>query len=47
MKIRKVIGAKSRRVFRGFNSIRDIGYRERREVGVELGFVDFTVDNAG
>ena len=47
MEIGEVIGAKSRRVFRGFNSIRDIGYRERREVGVKWRFVDFTVDNSG
>ena len=47
MEIGKVIGAKSGRVFRRFDSLRDVGYRERREVGVELRFVDFTVDNAG
>ena len=34
MEIGKVIRAKGGRVLRGFNSIRDIGDRERGEVGV-------------
>ena len=47
MEIGEVIGAKSGRVFRRFDSIRDVGYRERREVGIKSRFVNFTVDNAG